>query len=326
MNKSNKIAARFVLFLGFFTFVFIGFSKKNAENWIPSIFESNTDEILEKPIKIDSPEIKLKYPIPNNTGNPYSTKNGTIDFENPLNIKRKIKYNPTTGQYEFTTVFGEGLDNYRNPYYMTVEEYRKYEQNKAIADYWESKVNEDNISNTGFAPKISEKAKREFGDICEGKLIDINPQGSAEIKFGILTNRTDNPAIPVKQRSLTTFDFDQQIQLNIVGSICDKLKLNFNYNTEATFDFENQTKIGYEGDEDKILQGIWAGNVTFPIDNSLIQGSQSLFGLRTDLKFGKLFIKTVVSQNKGERKEINIKNGAQQKEYEIALTVSKTFQ
>ena len=320
MNTGDIFLKRFFLLTGFFAFVIVGLSLKDSKiESISYAFFDDKEEIKQIEEPLDSPEIKLKYPIPPRTGNPYSAKNGLVDFENPLNIKRKIKYNPQTGQYEFTTVFGEGLDNYRTPYYMTVEEYRKYEQDKAVADYWKEKVEEDNITKKGFAPKLSEQTKREFGDICEGKLIDINPQGSAEIKFGLLTNRTDNPAIPVKQRSLTTFDFDQQIQLNIVGSICDKLKLNFNFNTEATFDFENQTKIGYEGDEDKILQGIWAGNVTFPIDNSLIQGSQSLFGLRTDLKFGKLYISTVLSQNKGERKEINIKNGAQQKEYELPI-------
>ena len=86
----------------------------------------------------------------------------------------------------------------------------------------------------------------------------------------------------------------------------EKLKLSTNYNTQATFDFDNQMKLEYAGKDDEIIKKIEAGNVTYPIQNTLIQGSQSLFGIRTDLKFGKLNISTVVSQNRGERKEIGL--------------------
>ncbi|MCB0817846.1 MAG: hypothetical protein KDB77_10065, partial [Flavobacteriales bacterium] len=86
----------------------------------------------------------------------------------------------------------------------------------------------------------------------------------------------DNPRIPVDQRRITTFNFDQRIQLNLVGNIGEKLKINTNYNTEATFDFENQVKLDYTGYEDEIIQKIEAGNVSLPLNGTLIQGSQSL--------------------------------------------------
>lgn len=316
MKNKSKILYRAFLFLGFTCVFFFGFSKKKNTISKP-IFWSHESEIPEINVLIDSPDVKLKYPFTNST-DPNKSKNSIVNLEEPLNIKRKIRYNSTTGKYEFISSIGDS-NQYRDPFYMTLEEYRKYEQEKAKDDYWKQKIAEDNSTNSGdFAPALAAK-NREFGDICEGKLIDIQPQGSAELKFGLNTTRTENPAIPVKQRQLTTFDFDQQIQLNVQGSICDKFKLNFNYNTEATFDFENQTKLAYEGNEDQILQKIEAGNVTFPSQNSLIQGSQSLFGLRADLKFGKLRISNVISQNRGERKEINIKNGAQQKEYELPI-------
>lgn len=326
MKNKLKISYRVFLFIGFTSVVFFGFSKKKEINSEPVFWSHENEsldvakEIIEIPelkAPIDSPDIKLKYPY-TNTDDPNKPRNSIVNLKEPLNIKRQIRYNSVTGKYEFISTIGDS-NLYKNPFYMTLDEYRKYEQEKAKQEYWEQKIAEENSTNSGdFAPKLN-VANREFGDICEGKLIDIQPQGSAELKFGLNTTRTDNPAIPVKQRQLTTFDFGQQIQLNVQGSICDKFKLNFNYNTEATFDFENQTKLAYEGNEDQILQKIEAGNVTFPIPNSLIQGSQSLFGLRTDLKFGKLNISTVLSQNRGERKEINIKNGAQQKEYELPI-------
>ena len=316
MKNLSKISYRTFLIVGFCGVFFLGLSKKKEFNFT-GFFESDEQENLEREIEIDSPDVTLRYPYVG-TNNPSDPKTSLVGLKEPLNIKRTIRYNPKTQKYEFVSTIGDSTQ-YQSPYYMSYEEFRKYQEKKAEEDYWISKVEEDNSANSGdFVPQL-DRTNREFGDICEGKLIDITPQGAAELQFGLNTTRTENPAIPVKQRQLTTFDFGQQIQLNIQGSICDKFNINFNYNTEATFDFENQTKLAYEGNEDQILQKIEAGNVNFPVPNTLIQGSQSLFGLRTDLKFGKLNISTVVSQNRGERKEINIKNGAQQKEFELPI-------
>ncbi len=267
---------------------------------------------------VDSPDVDLIYPIGDGSNDPYGNGGSNIDFKDPLNVNRKVVYDPKSGKYVFQSSLGED-GTYRDPYYMDFDEYREYEFQQAMKDYWQSQIEEDNAANSsGFAPKLNVDNKS-LEDIFGSNLIQITPQGSAELSFGLNTSKTDNPAIPVRQRSITTFDFDQQIQLNVTGSIGDKLKINTSYNTEATFDFENQMKLGFEGNEDDIIQKIEAGHITYPVSNSLIQGSQSLFGLRTDLKFGKLNISTVLSQQKGERKEINIKGGAQIQEYDLNI-------
>ncbi|HRH38151.1 MAG TPA: cell surface protein SprA, partial [Flavobacteriales bacterium] len=114
-----------------------------------------------------------------------------------------------------------------------------------------------------------------------------------------------------------TFNFDQRIQLNLVGSIGDKLKINTNYNTQATFDFENQVKLDYTGHEDEIIQKIEAGNVSLPLRGTLIQGSQSLFGLKTELKFGRLTATAIFSQEKGQRRNVQTQGGAQTTNFDI---------
>ena len=148
-----------------------------------------------------------------------------------------------------------------------------------------------------------------FDRIFGGNTINIRPQGSAEVIFGINTSRTDNPRIPVDQRRITTFNFDQRIQLNLVGNIGEKLKIDTNYNTEATFDFENQVKLDYTGYEDEIIQKIEAGNVSLPLNGTLIQGSQSLFGLKTELRFGRLTATAIFSQEKGQRRNVQVSGG-----------------
>ncbi len=61
--------------------------------------------------------------------------------------------------------------------------------------------------------------------------------------------------------------------------------------------------------EDAILQNIDIGNVSMPINSNLIQGAQSLFGVRADLKFGKTLISGVFSEQRSQSKNITAQGG-----------------
>jgi cell surface protein SprA len=57
--------------------------------------------------------------------------------------------------------------------------------------------------------------------------------------------------------------------------------------------------------------------VTFPLKSSLIQGSQSLFGFKTDLQFGHLKLSLLASQQKGQQKNITVQGGAQLQQFNV---------
>jgi cell surface protein SprA len=257
----------------------------------------------------------LQYPI----YDPYDytdTKRSPIDLI-PTNVEVKIVYNPATGMYEVFQTIG-GID-YRFPTALTLDEYVAWQRKKALEETFREKVNEQNeqeYSSLGFPTgfKIENKG---FDIIFGGDEINIKPQGSAELSFGVNISKYDNPVLPIKQRRVTTFDFQQRINLNLVGQIGDKLKLTIAQNTEATFNFQNQVKIEYTGYEDEIIQKIQAGNVSLPLNTTLIQGSQSLFGIRTDLRWGRLTVNTILAQEKGKRQEINVSGGAQIQDFDV---------
>ncbi len=263
---------------------------------------------------LDSPEIDLPFPFKDGLGGPDDDNNGGLYLENPSNVESGFEYDPETGSYNYSEKIGDRY--YKYPTYMDFEEYINYDAKKSMQKYWKEKAAADDINQTkGFRPSLTIKGKA-FDRIFGGNTIDIRPQGSAELSFGINRSSRDNPALPANQRTSTTFNFDQKIQLNVVGNIGEKLKLSTSYNTEATFDFENQMKIEYTGYEDEIIQKIEAGNVSLPLKSSLITGSQTLFGIKTELKFGRLYVTSVLSQEKGEKKEINVQGGAQIQEFE----------
>jgi cell surface protein SprA len=279
----------------------------------------NLPELTVMPI--DSPEVDLIYPIEDGV-NPFGN-NGRINLTDPSNMNNVIEYDPETGQYYFYKRIGDNID-YRNPTVMTFDEYMDYVNSNSVRDYWgeiqaaDAMASDEEGGPDPFRPSIQVNSKA-FDRIFGGNTVDIRPQGTAELTFGANINSNENPQIPVNQRRITTFNFDQRIQLNVVGNIGDKLKLSTNYNTEATFDFENQTKIEYTGYDDEIIQKIEAGNVSMPLNNSLISGSQSLFGIKTQLKFGRLDITTLFSQERGQKKEINVQGGAQTQDFEISI-------
>lgn len=258
----------------------------------------------------------LHYPI-NQTYDPTQTQTQSFDLGDPSSVQQTIVYDPTTGTYVFQETIGASGLNYRNPSMMTLEEYLEYERQKSLQDNWKDRIDEQTAESQPFEFPIKIENKL-FESFFGSDQITIKPQGSVELSFGVNSSRYDNPLLPVKQRRITRFDFQQNIQLSVTGQIGTRLKLTASYNTQAAFDFDNITKLEYNGDEDQIVQSIALGNVTLDLPTSLIPSSQTLFGASTKLKFGRSTIDFIAASSKGQRKEIKVKGGAQIQTFEVS--------
>ena len=230
----------------------------------------------------------IDLPLPHGGEDSYNPieNPGGISLDWPININYGVVYDPITGQYIVQQTIGDTLE-FRPSSLFSLEEYLNYDMEGNLSEFWDDLQGEDDEANRAFAPKLeidSELFEMLFGT----NEIEIIPQGSAELTFGINSSNTENPRIPERQRRVTTFAFDQRIQLNITGKIGDKIELGTQYNTESLFDFENQMNIGFQGEEDDILKSIEAGNISLPLQGTLITGSQSLFGVKLDTQWGRL--------------------------------------
>ena len=87
------------------------------------------------------------------------------------------------------------------------------------------------------------------------------------------------------------------------------------------WEFENEMKLEYTGDEDDIIKKIELGNVNLPLSGSLITGAQSLFGVKTKMQFGKTTLTTVFSEQKSETSSIEIQGGAQMTDFELSIDI-----
>ena len=213
--------------------------------------------------------------------------------------------------------------NFRPTTSMSFEEFSAYQERKILKDYWKSRSRgldgESPVSSRSLIPPlyISPVFDRIFG----GSRIDIVPSGFVTLDFGSRFERVFNPSIPIRQqRNITPLEFDQQITMNVVGSIGEKLKVTTNFDNNNSFDFENNFKVEYTGFEEDIIKKIEIGNVSLPLNNSLITGSQNLFGFKTQLQFGKLFVTAVASTQRGKTDVVEINGGSaggQAREFEI---------
>ena len=284
------------------------------------------------------------------TENQNDLKNKTADLKEPDNLKTEVIYDEkdntytvgttldkqktgkstgsgkttsTTGTTSAVMTLGQATSYLNAPLLMSPEEYQKWSLKNSMQAYWRKK-NADAFESEG-------KNKFDFTDmhfdlgpaekIFGPGGVQIKTQGSAEMKIGVNTKKIDNPALAASRRKTMGFDFDQKINLSLNGKVGDKVNMNLNYNTEATFDFDSQMmKLKYDGKEDEIIKLIEAGNVSFPSNMSLVPGVSSLFGLRTDVQFGKLKLQTVISQKKSASTSASSKGGKQTTPFEFSAT------
>lgn len=246
------------------------------------------------------------------------TDSNALFLKRPSNINTQVEYDPETNQYRFTNKMGK-LD-YRNPTYMTFDEYQEFQTNQMIKKYWkERSQTTSGLERDGIIPSIyigGELFDRIFGS----NTIDIRPQGSAELLFGVVSNKREDPTLNVNQRKTTNFDFDMNIQMNVTAKIGDKISFNTNFNTEAIFEFENKLKLNYEGKEDEIIKLIEAGNVSMPLPTTLITGTQSLFGFKAKLQFGKTTVTGLFSEQESQSNTVTVQNGQQTQKFELKAT------
>ena len=263
----------------------------------------------------EPPDSTLLFPIPTNPDAPQSP----LYLNNPSNVQTSVEYDPETHSYVRITKVGSIVVDRK---YMTFDEYQDWQTGQLMSNFWNEKLSESSPSGgivEGLLSKIPgfNEISRKIDGLMERPEIKITPSGSADLTLQVVNNFTDNPSIEESQRSHTNFDFDENIQITLNAKIGDLFNTDINWNTKATFDFENQIKLKYEGKEDDILQLLEGADISFPLNTTLIKGSQRLFGIHTKLKFGNLTIDAVASRKETSTENMQVQGGASAQEYEI---------
>lgn len=321
MNLNKKDIVVFLLLV----IAMAGYAAVSLHEQVPQSFSSSpraeaSSPRGEGPVRTPADTAKTaRWKVQRTTPITYDDlEQNAMDLARPDGLKYEVTYNDTINRYIIGAKVGDTWLS--APIMMTPEEYMKWSEKHWRDTFFRGKNSE--------IYKAKGKEKFDFTDMH----FDLGPaekifgpggvrlrtQGTAELKFGGTYTNIDNPSLPVRSRKKTTLDFDEKINFNMTGKVGDKVNMNLNYNTDATFDFDAQNmKLKYDGKEDEIIKLVEGGNISFPSNSSLVQGATSLFGLRTDLQFGKLKLQLVASQKKSTSKSVSSQGGKQYTSFEM---------
>lgn len=298
----NRKTAHIFRTLVFFTIV-VGCAKQASAHYFLSDIINNKFAFSDT----------TRYPLNDRYGDPYSNPgNNTFDLKDTAFIKRTIEYDPKTNQYYIIEKIGNRY--YRTPTSFTMEEFVRLQGRRDEEDYFKKRASLLSNMNRRLAkPKFkvsNDWFNRIMGVGPDGKVkIDIKPSGYVDFLAGYQGQNIKNPTLPERARKNGGFDFNMNSQLQMDAQIGEKLKLPINYNTLANFNFENQLKLDFKGKDDDIVKMFQAGNTNFASKGTLIPGAQSLFGVKTQLQFGKLFITGVLANQQSQRQSLGLQGG-----------------
>jgi cell surface protein SprA len=246
---------------------------------------------------------------------------GKIKIKDPQSVVSAYTYDPVTDKYYYNNSVNGFSINY--PIILTPKEYQDLMLKESMRDYFKKKGDAIDGKKAG-----SELAKRDllprfyiksgiFESIFGSNTIDVKPTGSVEMDLGVRYTKQDNPSFSTRNQSNISFDFNQRISMSLLGKVGTRLNVNANYDTQSTFAFQNLFKLEYSPTEDDIIQKIEVGNVSMPLNSSLIRGAQSLFGVKTQLQFGRTTLTGVFSEQKSQTKSIVSQGGGTIQEFDM---------
>jgi cell surface protein SprA len=314
-------------------FAVLGFfcSRSVVAGNLPDPYSYGVKEVSKKSIVI-TPKVKSysvgqdTIPLVDRQGDFITDKSKNPFDLNTTLIEQKVEYDVKTGKY----IIYEKLGNeyYRTPTELTFDEYLKWKSKQQESDYFKSLNGIQSDRKFGKSLSLDPMSKIDIKKSMADRLfggtdINIKPQGGIDLTLGFFTyyrstgifatgGRTSpwNPLDPI----------DMKPRLTVDGNVGSKMKLNFNYDAQSSFDFDRKIKLNYDSNnfsEDDIVKKIEAGNVSLPLKGNLIQGAQSLMGVKTDLQFGHLKMTLLASQQLSRQNNTKIQNGATVQDFEI---------
>ncbi|MGM8360387.1 cell surface protein SprA [Flavobacterium sp. ARAG 55.4] len=246
---------------------------------------------------------------------------GKVQIKNPKTVQEAYTYDPKTDRYIYTS----SVDGFsiKYPIILTPEEYENLVLKESMKEYFKKKSDAIDGKKSGSEADKKDLLPRYyvnsglFESIFGSNTIDVKPTGSVEMDMGVRFTKQDNPSFSPRNRSNLAFDFDQRISMSLMGKVGTRLNVNANYDTQSTFAFQNLLKLEYTPTEDDIIQKIEVGNVSMPLNSSLIRGAQSLFGVKAQLQFGKTTVTGVYSEQKSQTKSVVSQGGGTIQDFDV---------
>ena len=162
--------------------------------------------------------------------------------------------------------------------------------------------NNRSLLNFDFNQRISMSLMGKVGTRVN---VNINYDTQSTFSFQNLVKISFNPSAIIGEKNMELIE-DVKKGINKAKDVVNKVK-----------DIKNGNIPKLGGKDDSIIKLIEVGNVNMPLNSSLIKGAQSLFGVKTQLQFGKTTITGVFSEQKSESKTVVAEGGGTVQEFDM---------
>jgi hypothetical protein len=144
-------------------------------------------------------------------------------------------------------------------------------------------------------------------DMGEFGRVSLRVNGNININGKLVQQDQELVRSSLRETQNTHLEFDQKQAVNIEGKIGDRITVKMDRDSERDFDWENNIRISYEGEEDDIVQKVEAGNISLslPATQYVTFSGQNngLFGLKAISKLGPVDITTIASIEKTKKEQ-----------------------
>ncbi len=237
----------------------------------------------------------------------------------PNDYREFIKIDSTLKKFNLLEEFDSNAVNFS--YSLTIDEYLEIRKKAIQAEIWDSILTRYDVKKALSSNDLSNAIAAATGinipipmnpvmSIFGKPQISINVNGEVNLRIGWRFDSQNLGTTSAFGQTQSSPIFSQDVRVNVNAKIGDKLTFGTDWNTRNQYDFNNKFKIGFDGEDDDIVKKVELGNINFPINSTLIGGGQSLFGGRVDLQFGGLYLKTIFSQRRGQRKFVDVQGGS----------------
>ncbi|MFQ6673877.1 MAG: hypothetical protein ACE5GH_03705, partial [Fidelibacterota bacterium] len=145
--------------------------------------------------------------------------------------------------------------------------------------------------------------------------VSVNIRGNVNVLGKMVFQDQELARANFLESQTTHFEFDQRQNLHTEGKIGDRVTVLMDYDSERDFNWENNIRIHYTGDEDEIIQKIEAGNIALSLPSTqfvTFSGrNEGLFGLKSVMKLGPVDITSVASIEQTNKEKLKFKAGAE---------------
>ena len=240
----------------------------------------------------------------------------------PYPIQEIYEYDPVNTRFVKRQVVVEQTSGY--PMYLSVTAFYEAVRRQTIASNYRdktdalSKVNDSlNASKKDLLPTYYVNSDF-FESVFGGNTITVATSGGFNFDTGALVQRTENPGLALRNQRSTLLDIDQQFDFNLDAQIGERLTVSAAIDSRSAFSFENLFKLTYTPQEDDWLRSIEFGNVSLPIQSTLMSGAQNVFGVKTEFQFGRTRLAAIYGEQRAQRTSVRSENGNVVNRFELS--------